>query len=56
MRAQRLMDLVGLRVAPALTGAIIAYLHAGAVGEGVLVFLTIFAAAQIIERSRFRCS
>jgi exopolysaccharide biosynthesis polyprenyl glycosylphosphotransferase len=45
------MDLVGLRVAPAVTAAVIAYLHSGHVGEALIVGAAMLAATQIIERS-----
>jgi len=53
LRAQRLIDLAGLRLAPAVTGGLIAYSHYRQVGPALLVFATMLAAAQMIERSRF---
>ena len=53
LRAQRLIDLVGLRLAPALTGGLIAYSHYRQLGPAVLVFASMLAAAQLIERPRF---
>jgi exopolysaccharide biosynthesis polyprenyl glycosylphosphotransferase len=53
LRAQRLIDLIGLRFAPALTGAIVGYLHCHEVGTAVLIFACMLASAQLIERSGF---
>ena len=53
LRAQRLIDLVGLRLAPALTGGLIAYSHYRQLGPAVLVFASMLAAAQLIESPRF---
>ena len=50
------MDLVGLRLAPALTAGVIASSHSRHVGGALMVFAAMFAATQIIERlsSRWR--
>ncbi|MGI9019096.1 MAG: exopolysaccharide biosynthesis polyprenyl glycosylphosphotransferase [Solirubrobacterales bacterium] len=53
LRAQGLMDLVGLRLAPAATAGILAFLHSHHVGEAVIVSAAMLAALQLIERSRF---
>ncbi len=53
LRAQRLIDLVGLRMAPALTGGLIVYSHYRQLGPALLVFGSMLAAAQMVERSRF---
>jgi exopolysaccharide biosynthesis polyprenyl glycosylphosphotransferase len=53
LRAQSLMNLVGLRLAPALTAGVIAYLHSGHVGEALIVLGAMLAALQFIERSPF---
>ncbi|MEO8092134.1 MAG: exopolysaccharide biosynthesis polyprenyl glycosylphosphotransferase [bacterium] len=53
LRAQRLIDLVGLRVAPALTSGLIAYSHFRQLGPALLVFGAMLAAARVIERSPF---
>ena len=53
LRAQRLIDLVALRLAPAGTGAVIAYSHSQDPGTTLVVFAALFTAAQLIERSRF---
>jgi len=47
------MDLVGLRLAPAVTAGVVAYLHSGRIGDSLLVFGAMFAGMQLIERSRF---
>ena len=51
--AQHLIDIVALRVAPALTSALIVSLHLDSVGLGAVVFVCMLAAAQLVERSRF---
>jgi exopolysaccharide biosynthesis polyprenyl glycosylphosphotransferase len=51
LEAQRVIDLVTLRLAPALAGGAIAALHMEQIGAGVLVFIAVFAAAQAMERS-----
>ncbi len=56
LRAQNLMDLVGLRLAPALTAGIIAWLHSRDLGEALIVFAAMFAAFQLVERSGFPMS
>ena len=53
LRAQGLMDLVGLRLAPALIAGVIAYLHSDHLGSAIIVFAAMLAALQIIERSSF---
>jgi len=53
LRAQNLMDVVGMRLAPALTAGIIAYLHSVDLGEAIIVFAAMLAAFQLVERSRF---
>jgi exopolysaccharide biosynthesis polyprenyl glycosylphosphotransferase len=53
VRAQQLINLVGLRLAPSLTAGVILYLHSHSAAHALLAFATIFAAAQLIERSRF---
>jgi len=53
LRAQGLMDLVGLRLAPAVTAGVVAFLHSGRLGGSLIVFLAMFAGMQLIERSRF---
>ncbi len=53
LRAQGLMDFVGLRLAPALVAGVIAYLHSETLGEALIVFAAMLAALQLIERSPF---
>ncbi len=53
LRAQSLIDVIGLRFAPALTGGLIMLSHSGSPEAAALVFAAMFAAAQMIERSRF---
>ena len=53
LRAQSLINMIGLRLAPALTGGLIMLSHSGSLEAAVLVFAAMFAAAQVIERSRF---
>ena len=47
------MDLVGLRLAPALIAGVIAFLHSDELGEAIIVFAAMLAALQLAERSRF---
>jgi exopolysaccharide biosynthesis polyprenyl glycosylphosphotransferase len=51
LEAQRMIDLLALRLAPSVAAGLIAYSHMGAVGEGLIVFACVFAATQAIERS-----
>jgi exopolysaccharide biosynthesis polyprenyl glycosylphosphotransferase len=51
LEAQRVIDLVTLRLAPAVAAGMIAALHMGQLGEGVLVFVSVLVAAQAMERS-----
>jgi exopolysaccharide biosynthesis polyprenyl glycosylphosphotransferase len=53
LEAQRLIDLVGLRIAPAVAGALLVALHGGRVGIGVITLLAMLASAQLIEWSRY---
>ncbi|MGH2952405.1 MAG: exopolysaccharide biosynthesis polyprenyl glycosylphosphotransferase [Solirubrobacterales bacterium] len=53
LEAQRLIDLVALRLAPSVAGGLIAYSHMASIEQGLIVFVAMFAAAQLIERSRF---
>ena len=52
LEAQRMIDLLALRVAPAVAAGLIAYLHIGELGEGLIVFACVFVATQAIERSQ----
>src|SRR5919106_174733 len=53
MEAQRLIDLLALRVAPSVAAGLIAYSHMGELGEGLIVFAAVLAAAQLIDTSHF---
>jgi exopolysaccharide biosynthesis polyprenyl glycosylphosphotransferase len=53
LNAQRLVDVAALRVAPSVAAGLIAYSHMGSVGEGLIVFVAVLAAAQLIETARF---
>jgi exopolysaccharide biosynthesis polyprenyl glycosylphosphotransferase len=52
LEAQRMIDLLALRLAPSVAAGLIAYSHMGAIGEGLIVFACVFAATQMIERSQ----
>jgi exopolysaccharide biosynthesis polyprenyl glycosylphosphotransferase len=52
LEAQRVIELVTMRVAPALAAGLIAALHVGRLGAGVLVFASVLLAAQAMERSQ----
>lgn len=52
LEAQRMIDLLALRVAPAVAAGLIAYSHIGELGEGLIVFACVFVATQAIERSQ----
>ena len=51
LKAQRLVDLMALRVAPALAGALIAWSHLGSVGAAAIVLVSLFVGGSIAERS-----
>jgi exopolysaccharide biosynthesis polyprenyl glycosylphosphotransferase len=53
LEAQRIVDLLALRVAPSVAAGLIAYSHMGALGEGLIVFVAVLAASQLIETSSF---
>jgi hypothetical protein len=53
LQAQRLIDAIALRAAPAAVAGLVAWLHLGGDGKGALVALSVLASAQLIERSRF---
>jgi exopolysaccharide biosynthesis polyprenyl glycosylphosphotransferase len=53
LEAQRLIDLLALRLAPSAAAGLIAYSHIGNVGEGLIVFVAMLAATQLIDSSRF---
>jgi exopolysaccharide biosynthesis polyprenyl glycosylphosphotransferase len=53
LEAQRLIDLLALRLAPSAAAGLIGYSHMGNLGEGVIVFVAMLAATQLIDSSRF---
>jgi exopolysaccharide biosynthesis polyprenyl glycosylphosphotransferase len=55
LRARRVIDLVGLRVAPAATAALIVWSHT-TYGKGLITFLAVLVAGQVLERARFPLS
>jgi exopolysaccharide biosynthesis polyprenyl glycosylphosphotransferase len=50
LQARRLVDLIGLRVAPAATAGVIAYGHVGDIGEPALLFAAVLAATSLLDR------
>ncbi len=52
LEAQRIIDLIALRLAPSAAAGLIAYSHMGQVGEGLIVFACVLLATQAIERSQ----
>ena len=48
LEAQRWIDLLSMRVAPAGAAGLIAYSHLGSVGEGLIVFAAVLAASQLL--------
>ena len=53
LRAQRLLDLSAVRIAPALVAGVMAGGHLGSVGLGVIVFVAVLAASSILEQERY---
>jgi hypothetical protein len=53
--ARNAIDFVGLRIAPALTAALIVWSHT-TLGQGAFVFVCVLAAGQLLERSPFPLS
>jgi exopolysaccharide biosynthesis polyprenyl glycosylphosphotransferase len=53
--ARHAIDLVGLRIAPALTAGLIVWSHTTP-GQGAFVFVCVLAAGQLLERSPFPLS
>jgi exopolysaccharide biosynthesis polyprenyl glycosylphosphotransferase len=51
LQAQRMIDLVALRLAPAVAAGLIAVQHTDSLGQGALVFACVFLATQALERS-----
>jgi exopolysaccharide biosynthesis polyprenyl glycosylphosphotransferase len=52
LEAQRMIDVIALRLAPSLAAGLIAYSHMGHLGEGAIVFFCVLAATQAIEHSQ----
>ncbi len=50
LEAQRLLDLIALKVMPAAAAGVIAYLHVGRVGYAVVLAAAILVALQLVER------
>jgi exopolysaccharide biosynthesis polyprenyl glycosylphosphotransferase len=50
LEAQRLLDLIALKVLPALAAGLIAYLHVGRVGYAVVLGAAMLVALQLVER------
>jgi lipopolysaccharide/colanic/teichoic acid biosynthesis glycosyltransferase len=53
LSAQRKIEFLTLRVAPAATGGIIAYRHLSSEWQGLLVFACMFAAVTLLRGSRY---
>jgi exopolysaccharide biosynthesis polyprenyl glycosylphosphotransferase len=51
LEAQRMIDVVALRLAPSLAAGLIAYSHTREIGEALIVFACMFVATQAVERS-----
>ncbi len=51
LQAQRMIDMIALRLAPALAAGLIAYSHLDSFGEGVIVFVSVLLATEVIERA-----
>ncbi|MGH2925020.1 MAG: exopolysaccharide biosynthesis polyprenyl glycosylphosphotransferase [Solirubrobacterales bacterium] len=50
LEAQRLLDLISLKVMPAAAAGLITYLHLGAASYGLLMAATMLVALQLVER------
>ena len=50
LEAQRLLDLIALKAMPAIAAGLIAYLHLGSVGYGLLLAAAMLVALQLVER------
>jgi exopolysaccharide biosynthesis polyprenyl glycosylphosphotransferase len=48
LEAQRWLDLISMRLAPAGAAGLIAYSHLGSPGEGLVVFASVLAASQLL--------
>jgi exopolysaccharide biosynthesis polyprenyl glycosylphosphotransferase len=53
LEAQRLIDLLALRVAPSVAAGLIAYSHTGQPDESLIVSAAILAVSHLIAKSRF---
>ncbi|MGH2957312.1 MAG: sugar transferase [Solirubrobacterales bacterium] len=53
LSAQRIIEVVALRLAPAATGAAIVYSHLESEWQGLLVFASILAVVSLLRRSRY---
>ncbi len=51
--ARRLIDVVGLKLAPAFTGGVIVASHTGRLGHGLIACGAMLGASALVERSRF---
>jgi lipopolysaccharide/colanic/teichoic acid biosynthesis glycosyltransferase len=51
LEAQRMIDLIGLKAMPALAAGLLAYLHLGDAGYGVLIGASMLGVLQLVERS-----
>ena len=52
LEAQRMINVIALRLAPSLAAGLIAYSHTSEPGEGLVVFICVLAATQAIEHSQ----
>ena len=52
LEAQRMIDWFTLRLGPSAAAGLIAYLHMGELGPGLIVFACVLVATQAIERSQ----
>jgi exopolysaccharide biosynthesis polyprenyl glycosylphosphotransferase len=53
LSAQRKVELLTLRLAPAFTGGLIAYTHMHSEWQGLLVFACMFAAVSVLRRPKY---
>jgi exopolysaccharide biosynthesis polyprenyl glycosylphosphotransferase len=53
LQVHRLIDLIAIKLLPALVAGAITWEHSGGAGAALLVVVSILAAAQLLERSRF---
>jgi exopolysaccharide biosynthesis polyprenyl glycosylphosphotransferase len=52
LEAQRMINMIALRLAPSLAAGLIAYSHVGQLGPATIVFAGVLVATQAIEHSR----